>query len=107
MRVNTLARIFPETLRFRRFTAFDPLDQMRALRATQLHRPLLDLRDDIIDHIIIIGFSCFLAGVIHHAIAGRAACEADVGEHGFAGAVDDAADDGQGNGLTDMGEAVF
>ena len=45
--------------------------------------------------------------MIHHAVAGAAAGKADIGEHGFARAVDDAADDGERDRLADMGQSVF
>ena len=66
-----------------------------------------NLVDDVINHCCVIRLPCFLPRVIHHAIPGRAARKADIGEHGFAGAVDDAADDGQRYGFGDMGELVF
>ena len=42
----------------------------------QQRRALLDLADNIGDHVVIIGFAGFFAGGVHHAIACAAACEA-------------------------------
>ena len=73
----------------------------------QHRRAFLNLTHNILNHIVIIGLAGFLPRRIHHAIASGAARKAYIGEHGFAGAVDDAAYDRQAYRLGHMGEAVF